>query len=64
MYSSLSKGVLKALFVKCTELEDYELADLRDLYFNPHRAEAEGAFDRLNSLSEEENHTHDNDNSH
>ena len=34
IYSRLDKDILKALLVKCTELQDFELDDLKDLYFN------------------------------
>lgn len=42
IYSRLDKDILKALLIKCTEIEDYELDDLRDVYFNAERAEQEG----------------------
>ena len=42
IYSRLDKDLLKALLIKCTEFEDYEVDDLKDVYFNPVRAEQEG----------------------
>jgi len=35
MYANLNRAVIKALFIKVTELEEYELDYLRDIYFNP-----------------------------
>ena len=58
IYSRLDKDILKALLVKCTELEDYELDDLRDLYFSQSRAEAEGALDLLEEAEEQPHHHH------
>lgn len=55
IYSRLDKDLLKALLIKCTEIEDYELDDLRDVYFNVERAEQEGQFgDFLNELGDDD----------
>lgn len=51
IFSRLDKQLLKALLIKCTELEDYELDDLRDVYFNPERAEREGQFNQFGAAT-------------
>lgn len=57
IYSRLDKDLLKALLIKCTEIEDYELEDLKDVYFNPERAEQEGQFGAFLDELGDDDHT-------
>ena len=51
------------MFVKCTEIEDYEIDDIRDVYFSPERAMQEGVL-KLDDHDADHHHHHDHDHDH